>query len=147
MEYFRYTRPGDLPGIMKLEKECFTSPWSVRMITFHILSSAAFSFSLMSDEELAGYIMGMPDDGSIHITNLAVAPDFRRKGYASFMIGQVKELAWELGIGRIFLEVRENNLAAIALYEKEGFTLCGREEGYYEDSGEAALIMEFVRAL
>lgn len=147
MEYFRYTRPGDLPGIMKLEKECFSSPWSMRMVTFHILSSAAFSFSLLSDEELAGYIMGMPDEGSIHITNLAVAPAFRRKGYASFMIGEIKSLAWELGIGRIFLEVRENNVPAIALYEKEGFTVCSKEEGYYEDTGETALIMEYVRPL
>jgi ribosomal-protein-alanine N-acetyltransferase len=70
------------------------------------------------------------------ILNVAVAPDFRRKGVAMFL------LRHELDLGTVhFLEVRESNTAAQALYRKLGFVEVGRRSKYYDHPEETAIVM------
>ena len=63
--------------------------------------------------------------GECHVTNFAVAPDFRRRGVADFLLERILEDARGRGLLRATLEVRLGNAAAIALYEKWGFTAAG----------------------
>jgi ribosomal protein S18 acetylase RimI-like enzyme/glycosyltransferase involved in cell wall biosynthesis len=93
------------------------------------------------DETVAGFLVSRcvaPDE--IEILNVAVDDRFRRRGVASKLI---QSFAQE----RVFLEVRESNLEARALYEKLGFIRVGRRENYYEDPVEAALVMRLSRSL
>jgi ribosomal-protein-alanine acetyltransferase len=68
------------------------------------------------------------------ILNIAVAPEFRRRGVASTLIGSLDN-------GEIFLEVRESNEPARQLYRKLGFAEIGRRPEYYENPPEAAVVM------
>ena len=77
----------------------------------------------------------------LEILDLAVATKHRRAGHASFILEHFLREAAQTGAHHIFLEVRESNTAAIALYTKFGFTRAGLRPNYYRDPAEAALLM------
>ena len=79
------------------------------------------------------------DEG--HITNVAVRPEFRRKGFARKLLQDLIDHARTSGIKSLTLEVRVSNLPAIRLYESFGFKVEGRRKQYYADNREDALIM------
>jgi ribosomal-protein-alanine acetyltransferase len=76
------------------------------------------------------------------IFDIAVRADERRRGHASFLLSQFILLVSPAGIETIFLEVRESNAAAIALYQKFGFLAKGRRPSYYRNPTEAAVLMQ-----
>ena len=76
-----------------------------------------------------------------HVTNVAVHPDFRRRGYGEKILRALMDLARDTCMGLITLEVRRSNEAAQALYHKAGFLDVGYRKRYYEDNKEDALIM------
>ena len=81
----------------------------------------------------------MLDEG--YITNVAVFPQYRKKGVATALIKRVFELAREKKLAFVSLEVRVSNSNAIALYKKAGFKEEGRRKSFYRDPREDALIM------
>ena len=90
---------------------------------------------------VCGYvrIWNIVDEG--HITNVAVAPAFRRKHIASNLLDVLVASCSQAGIDRFTLEVRAGNEAAKRLYASKGFVEAGLRKGYYEDNGEDAVIM------
>ena len=72
-----------------------------------------------------------------------MAPEERRRGVARRLLEDLLERAGSLGIHSLVLEVRVSNFAAQALYRAHGFRLAGLRRGYYRDTGEDALIMEW----
>lgn len=112
------------------------------------------SFYNELDNNLAHYYCAVDTEGSLlgyggcwhifeeaHITTLSVHPDFRKKGVAQKILFQIIEDCYKNKIKYITLEVRESNVAAISLYEKNGFKSIGTRKGYYQDNNEDALIM------
>jgi len=95
------------------------------------------------DGEVGGFIIGSKIGEEWEIENVAVKPDARRRGLGSHMVGEFINLAKIIGAKAIFLEVRESNRAARALYEKWAFTEEGRRKSYYKDPEEDALILKF----
>lgn len=75
--------------------------------------------------------------GEIEITNIAVLPDYQGKGLASRLMGNLSDASES-----VFLEVRESNHKAQALYRKHGFECVGKRPNYYKEPAEAALIMK-----
>src|SRR5204863_9854147 len=77
----------------------------------------------------------------LHVNNLAVAPDYRRSGAATALLGHVLSEGAKLGAVRVTLEVRRSNDAARLLYERFGFSVAGIRRGYYTKPEEDALIL------
>ena len=75
------------------------------------------------------------------IFDIAVEPAHRRQGLATLLLKRVLSLAKERGAQEIFLEVRESNAAALALYRKFGFIVAGRRLNYYRHPDETALLL------
>ncbi len=125
----------------KIEKLCFSNPWSEATLLSEIKSPLADFFGAFCGDELAGYIGGRTVAGETEIFNVAVAPEFRRKGIAKALIEKFIEAVREKETDVIFLEVRSGNLAAINLYEKAGFVFCGIRKDYYTNPKENALLM------
>ena len=73
------------------------------------------------------------------ILNLAVTPDFRRKGVARALLDH----AFKGFRGAIFLEVRESNAVAQEFYKSLGFKELSKRAGYYESPPESAIVMKF----
>ena len=90
---------------------------------------------------MAGYIGMYLSLGEGEITNVAVAPEFRRRGIADALLTEIKREAAECGVTSLVLEVRVSNQNAICLYEKHGFVSCGVRKGFYEQPKEDAFLM------
>lgn len=79
------------------------------------------------------------DEGDI--TNIAVRPEFRRKGLASKILEAMISSASEQNLSFLTLEVRSQNTPAISLYEKYGFTVRGERKNFYREPTDNAKIM------
>jgi ribosomal-protein-alanine N-acetyltransferase len=93
-------------------------------------------------DELAGFLCSWLIAGELQIQNLATLPRLRRRGIAGNLLEHVIRRSRATGLTSIWLEVRLSNAPAIALYERFGFSACGRRPAYYPD-GEDALIMTY----
>ena len=127
--------------VAETEKICFSHPWSEATVASEMDSRFSDFFGAFCEEELAGYIGGRTIAGETEIFNVAVKPEFRRKGIAKALIEKFIEASREKETQQIFLEVRTSNLGAINLYEKCGFVFCGIRKDYYDDPKENAILM------
>jgi [ribosomal protein S18]-alanine N-acetyltransferase len=77
----------------------------------------------------------------LHLQNLAVHPDWRRKGIGSLLVRHALELGRGKKTRTAILEVRRSNEEALGLYRKFGFEVVGVRRNYYPEEGEDALVM------
>jgi ribosomal-protein-alanine N-acetyltransferase len=138
----RRATTADHSEVAAMERACYPDPWPASAFA-SLPDNPRVFFAILRDERnrLAGYAIAwhVMDEGEL--ANLAVAPDARRKGIASALLNAVLDDAHERGTTRIFLEVRESNSAARALYSARGFDEVGRRKGYYRLPVEDALIL------
>jgi ribosomal-protein-alanine N-acetyltransferase len=97
---------------------------------------------LVAEEEsnLCGFVCARAVAGEWEIENVVVADEFRRRGIADRLLREFIQRAESAAASAILLEVRESNLPARRLYEKQGFRKEGRRCGYYRDPKEDALL-------
>lgn len=91
--------------------------------------------------QIAGYIVARETAGELHINNVAVREQYRRRGYGSLLLGRVIDEARKKQATTAFLEVRSGNSPAQALYQKCGFRAIARRPNYYSDPTEDAVVM------
>ena len=132
-----------LEEIERLERICFSRPWSRRMLAEELENQcAAF---LVAEDGQTGAVMGyagllvVADEG--YITNVAVFPEYRRQGVAAKILEIYLNFAQANQLAFLTLEVRPSNEAAIALYQRYGFEEVGRRKNYYDLPKEDALIL------
>jgi len=133
---------GDLPAVLKLEAESFTSPWPEKEFLYEMKENP-FSHLLVAEE--AGEIVGYCDWWILYeqaqVANLAVCRTCRHTGIGSALMHEMIHDAIAQGCENLSLEVRVSNAPAIALYEKHGFIRAGIRKAYYEDPCEDAILM------
>ena len=132
-----------LEELERLEKICFSRPWSRKMLAEELENQCA-AFLVAEDpttKEVVGYagLLVMADEG--YITNVAVFPEYRRRGVAGQIIQVFDNFARGNHLAFLTLEVRPSNAAAIALYRGFGFEEVGRRKNYYDLPKEDALIL------
>ena len=134
--------PIDLPEVMGLERESFSSPWTEEFFLDELTLDYSHIF-LARDESgsLVGFICFWVIFGEVHILNIAVRKSLRRQGVGRFLAVEALRYAREKGAGTATLEVRERNSAAIGLYESLGFVRAGLRKGYYGSPPDNAVIM------
>ena len=131
-----------LDELERLERICFSRPWSKRMLGEELENQcAAFLVAEDEDGKVLGYagLLVMMDEG--YITNVAVFPEYRRMGVAAKIIEVYMNFAKANRLAFLTLEVRPSNGAAIALYQRFGFEEVGRRKNYYDLPKEDALIL------
>lgn len=149
MIIFRNARKDDIDNILEIEKLSFPSPWGRIAFECEIskLLTGAGIFQVAYNEEndkICGYICANIVIDYIHILNLAVGPEYRKKGIAGEFIKRIEIEALKRKIYGITLEVRESNFAAINLYRKFGFDIKGKREKYYENKDNALIMWKIL---
>jgi ribosomal-protein-alanine N-acetyltransferase len=144
--FIREMQETDLPEVVEIERMSFSTPWSERSFFNEIynpksISKVAVLKEACSVQRVIGYICAnqVADEG--HILDLAVHPDFRRKGIARSLVRDIIEDLREDGCRFLYLEVRASNNAAKELYSAFGFTIVGTRKKYYNEPIEDAVIM------
>jgi ribosomal-protein-alanine N-acetyltransferase len=134
--------PFDAAEMAELELRCFPLPWSLQSVKAELDNPIAVYFGAFTEGRLAGYA-GMQiiiDEG--HITNVATAPEHRRRGIAGALLKKLINIGRERGLSFLTLEVRASNASARKLYEKHRFSAVGTRKGYYDKPKEDAVIMK-----
>ena len=137
----RELRAEDVPAVARIEAEVFSEPWTERDFLEMVKADYAHYYVAEEAGEITGYcgLRNMAGEGEI--TNVAVAPLFRRKGTGRRLMEYLLKKAPSCGIGDCTLEVRSGNSPAISLYESLGFRTEGIRQGFYAKPREDALIM------
>jgi len=131
----------DLDGVEDIEHRSYDTPWSRSMFAGELAKPASLCLGAFEDDQLAGYLIVSRYVDAWHIMNIAVSPDFRRRGIATALLQRLFDLTDDRSQRGYTLEVRVSNDGAITLYERLGFTARGIRRGYYTDNREDALIM------
>lgn len=127
--------------IARLEKECFSSPWSEDGIKSELHNNFARFFVVASEDKIAGYIGAHNVLGEVYITNVAVFSEYRRNGVGRALVEFLVDEMKAENAGFVTLEVRKSNFNAISLYEKCGFQRVGERKDFYEKPREDAVLM------
>ena len=135
----------DLSDVVAIETEAFSTPW--RADTFEgLIGRDGLELLTFVDPEdgVLGYavLWCILDQGEL--ANIAIRPELRGRGLGGRLLGEVLTTCREKGVRSLYLEVRESNHAAVALYEGFGFRDVGRRKDYYQHPREDARVMELV---
>jgi [ribosomal protein S18]-alanine N-acetyltransferase len=131
----------DLPEIEVIEQRAYKTPWSRSMFASELAKGTSICLGAFEGDQLVGYVVNSRYVDAWHVMNVAVDPEFQRRGIASRLLERLFELTIEDDGRGYTLEVRVSNKEAIKLYEKLGFERHGIRRGYYTDNREDALIM------
>ena len=127
----------DLTEIAKLEEECFSDPWSQRMLADSFLSDGFFGSLLEEGNTITAY-GGMRTVGEeAEIELIATAEMYRRCGRGGKILDDLLDEAARRGVKAVFLEVRVSNAAAQLLYLKKGFKGLYARSRYYPNGEDA----------
>lgn len=131
----------EVPAVAELERQIFSMPWSEQGFYDTLTMENVIFLTAMEDRQLLGYcgIYLAADEGEI--TNVAVAPEYRRRGIAERLVRRLLEETKPLGIRNYILEVRASNEGAIGLYRKLGFSVSGVRKNFYQKPKEDAVVM------
>jgi ribosomal-protein-alanine N-acetyltransferase len=141
MMKFTEMRDVHVSQVAELEKMCFSTPWSEKSIASELTNDLSVWMVALEGDTVVGYIGSQTAGGETDMMNVAVHPDYRRRGIAQILIEMlIPELQRRCSTS-LSLEVRASNEPARLLYEKLGFVEVGRRKNYYRNPKEDALIL------
>lgn len=138
---FKPAAENDFEEILRLEKESFNSYDRLdRETLIELFAEFREGFHIITaDGEVAGYSVFLIEDGEGYIESIAINSNYRRRGLGILALNYMMECLKDRGFKKINLHVRMDNIAAMSLYEKEGFIRTGIVPGFYKD-GESAYL-------
>ncbi len=131
----------DLEEVVRLEKLCFSDPWSKRSFEEELKHRFSIPLVVKSGTRVIGYSCLWHVYDQMEIANIAVSPEFRGKGIGRILMERVLVEAKRRGCLSVMLSVRESNEAGLNLYANSGFVEVERRKNYYRLPTEDAIIM------
>lgn len=134
-----------IPELAQLEQQCFSLPWTAAQLAEELANPSAVFLVAELEGKVVGYggMLVAADEGAV--TNIAVFPAYRGRGFGKALTAALLEEACRRGLALVALEVRESNAVAIALYQSLGFVEAGRRKAFYEKPREDAKILLWQR--
>ena len=137
----------DLERVHEIEREAFSDPWSFESFVA-LLGNPRVLFAVAERGgprggagEVVGYVVAWFVVDEAEVANVAVAPEVRGRGVGARLLDEALSAARRHGAASVYLEVRDSNAAARALYASRGFVQIGRRRRYYRRPVEDALVM------
>lgn len=131
----------DVPALVAIERACFSDPWSAAGIEETIQYETNRAFVAEFRGATVGYIMARVSGEEAEILNLAVLPGYRRRGIARCLLEEALAAVVTAGVREAYLEVRQSNQEALALYRAHGFRPVALRPDYYRNPLEDALVL------
>ena len=132
-----------VPEVSAIEQACFSDPWSDASFRQAVDNPGVF-FRVVTEGAggpLVGYVVAWFAGGEGEIANVAVAPSARGRGFGGMLLDAAIAAAHNYGAEALFLDVRESNARARALYDSRGFLEVGRRRRYYRRPAEDAIVL------
>jgi ribosomal-protein-alanine N-acetyltransferase len=132
----------DAAWLAAIHAQAFDDPWPAADIAVLMGGPGVYALAAHIDDAAMAFILCRTVADEAEILTLATVPAGRRRGAASRLIDAAATAASSRAATTMFLEVAEDNLAALALYRGEGFTEVGRRRDYYRrPSGAVAAVV------
>ena len=140
---FEPLTPQRLDAVLPVEQQAYPNPWT-RGNFSDALQAGYLGQLLLAGDTLLGYFVAMKGVDEVHLLNFTVVPEFQRQGWARVMLDALA--TWSRGQSAqwLWLEVRESNARAIAVYERHGYRRVGLRKNYYpaqDGQREHAVVM------
>jgi ribosomal-protein-alanine N-acetyltransferase len=146
MMRIRHAAAGDISALLAIEAHAATAAHWTAEVYRTILSAAGAPRAVLVLEEgtaIVAFLVALCQGTEWEIENIAVSGPARRRGLGTRLVGELLGRARQAGAAGVYLEVRESNRAARALYEKWAFVEDGRRIGYYSGPVEDAILYRF----
>lgn len=131
-----------IPAALEIEQALFAAqPWSEAQFWSELAADNRYFIAAMDGEDLLGYADLYINAPEAEIQTIAVRSAAQGRGIGTELLTSMFAAALEHGCNRMLLEVRADNAAAIAMYEKHGFVRNGLRPNYYA-LGIDAVLME-----
>ncbi len=121
----------DLAAVLNVETRAYSHPWTRGNFIDSLAAGYIAELLDAGDAGLVGYFVAMPGVDELHLLNITVAPEWQGRGHGSALLDIVQAHAAERGLATLWLEVRESNHRARALYRRRGFAEVGLRRAYY----------------
>ncbi len=144
---FERAKANDLNELHRLEQQCFDAEAFSRRQLRYLINRAKGEFWISRENgQISSFLILLKKKNSrgMRLYSLAVSPTFRRRGLAEKALAKAELSAQQSGLSYLYLEVSENNQAAIQLYLRFGFEVFGERRAYYADGSKALLMRKFV---
>jgi ribosomal-protein-alanine N-acetyltransferase len=122
---------GMLDAVLAIEVQAYAFPWTRGNFIDSIAAGYLTRALVADDGELIGYFVAMPGFEEMHLLNVTVAAPHQGRGHARRLLAELYALSAGFAATAVWLEVRESNARARALYLREGFTEAGQRRDYY----------------
>jgi ribosomal-protein-alanine N-acetyltransferase len=138
----------DIPAVMKIERECFLSPWSAEGYKNELSRNDSQAIVVENTDGNKGEIIGfaitrlITSTKEAEILNIAVGRVFQKRGIGAFLLSEITGFLKSVGIESVWLEVRKSNFTARDFYCRNGFEPSGERKNFYTNPAEDALLMK-----
>jgi len=133
-----------LDAVLAIEVQAYTFPWTRGNFIDSIAAGYLARVLVDAAGELIGYFVAMPGFEEMHLLNVTVAAPHEGQGHGRRLLAELYALSASFAAAAVWLEVRESNARAQALYLREGFVEAGRRRDYYpapQGQREDAILM------
>lgn len=131
----------DLMQVIEIERICFPDPWPFSAFLSDLENDDILTLTAKFDRKTVGFTICHRVEDEMHLMNIAVHPDFRRKKVGHKLIEHLFYIGERHGCRIMYLDVRKSNSGAISFYNKYGFEVLYERKGYYRKPPEDALVM------
>jgi len=128
-----------------IHAQSFETAWSMDSLSEHIMQD--FCLGYVKDQGLCAFVMSRIAGDQADILTIATHPDHRGEGLARALLDAAIDTLGQAGVTRLFLEVAEDNVAAIALYRSSGFVGIGKRPAYYRRAAGRVAALSFCKDL
>jgi ribosomal-protein-alanine N-acetyltransferase len=133
-----------LDAVLAIEVQAYTFPWTRGNFIDSIAAGYLARALVADDGEMVGYFVAMPGFEEMHLLNVTVAAHHQGQGHARRLLAELYTLSASFAVAALWLEVRQSNARARALYLREGFAEAGNRRDYYpapQGQREDAILM------
>lgn len=131
----------DAAAVAELEHQTYSDAWSEKSVMETIDNPNTLCLAAEKSGKIIGYLLVYTAVDEAEIARITTLKEVRRQGVASSLFDALEQYCKEHKLTKILLDVRENNTAARAFYEKYGFAVDGVRPGFYDDPKEDAVLM------
>lgn len=132
-----------LKQVLEIEVASQGSPWSEKLLKLELENERSVRIAIVTDDgKLIGYSFNHLIEDELHVLNIVVADEFRKKGCGRALLSSCLKEAKQRSAQRALLEVRPSNTSALGLYRSLGFKIIAKRKEYYRDNLEDALMLE-----
>jgi ribosomal protein S18 acetylase RimI-like enzyme len=138
-------KPADFDRLYEIDHAAFTADiaYSHLELQFYLRSPKCRTLIAETDGEIVGFVIGCTDPRQMgHIITIDVMPDHQRQQIGSQMLAEIESWLWQRGAEAIYLETPVDDEGAQGFYDRHGYFVLERIEGYYNDSLDAFVMMK-----